>query len=192
MRGWVLYCVAAVSLWTTESSAQQRVSGALKPGVHIRYSEHAERSVKHTGRLERVDDGELRIVSDADSTVRVLPFESISDLAVSDGRRSAGDGAAHGALKGLAVGAVLSAVFIGAVALSNADERCSDCMFSATGSAVVLSVIGTFAITGLGALIGMNTASEEWIPVPVPHAGGSGRNGSAAGARRGAGANPGA
>lgn len=166
MRYWLL--VGLIGAIAVPAQAQRRLPASLAPGVRIRYAQLWEPKVKRTGTIEGLLPDTLIVRGGEDSVVAPIPILSLSSIDVSGGVRSSGSGAGRGAWRGFLVGAALSTALVAAVALSSADENCSDCFFPPTGAAVVVGGLGTLLLTGFGALIGAAAPGEEWIPLSLP------------------------
>lgn len=144
-------------------TAQERLQPGIVAGSRVRFVRDVERRRREGVVMSRDDSTLLVRQTPGDTTVRAV-LDSLRELTVGT-PRSVAAGAAHGALVGFAVGAVLTAVVTTGVWLSNADERCNDCWLSATGTSLVVGTLASGVLTIGGAMIGASARGFTWRQV---------------------------
>lgn len=162
--GIVALAVLATTLGTATAAAQDRLMPDVVIGTRIRFVRDVERTQREGTVVSRT--GSAALVRDArdNDTIRVA-LDSLRELSIGI-PRSVGAGAARGGAIGLGVGAGLTVAATTLVWLSDADERCNDCLFSATAGTLVLGALGTVALALGGTLIGASAPGWTWMPAP--------------------------
>ena len=139
---------------------------SLPTGTPVRVYVQNPSSYRVDGRLLRYDRGHL-LINPTDSLARTINW-NINDVRSVDalGRRSDGwafgHGAGVGALVGLSIGVIATAVVS-----STSSGSCSDCFISPAAVATILTVPFTVVTTVVGGFVGLGFR-DKWRTVPIP------------------------
>lgn len=165
-------CRLALLLLAAVASAARAQEAPPPPtpvdsAAYVRVQQQLAIPRRVTGALVAADAQSLTVASPEWGAVTV-PLAELARLDVSMGRRTRGEGARRGAVRGLVGGLAVGAVLVGFGAVTDAREGCRGCYISATAGAVILAVPLTAVTTVGGALLGAAAPGDRWIRVPTP------------------------
>ena len=142
------------------AGAQAPTLNELRPGARARLVLRSDPKAL-TATVVAVTDSTVVVHPDRREFPITVAWDSLNAFVLGVAR-SPGAGAGRGALVGLGIGAVLTALATYTTYLSDADEQCDDCWVSATPTVFALGIVGTLGLTVGGALIGAAAPGVTW------------------------------
>jgi len=158
----VVLIVAALFPGEARSAEQPESAGAIVAGSKVRFRAPAVSQRRVQGRVTEMDDSSLLISTENEKPFRVSR-QAITQLEVAVARRG-------NARKGLIIGAVAGAVFVGLVAAVPAEAACPTALLGdpqCLESRDLLLAAGLPVLALGGAGIGALIKSDRWAAVPL-------------------------